>query len=283
MCNRKLNILILLFFILNQGYATTFQLDNQTVFEGYETCFILYDLESQNIVLQHNMENQCEHHFSPNSTFKVALALIAVELDLLDEKRVIPWNGSKNKHFAAWNQDQTLFSWIQHSVLWVSRELSFQMGEATLKQQLKKLNYGNHNISGKNALTQAWLSNGSLKISPVEQLTFLNKMLTYQLPVKKESVDLVKQSMFQADLNKGTAIYYGKTGSGSQQIKHAQQPALKLREGWFIGFVEYQTKTFIFVTHIVDKMPSDSKKYAGLVAKAMTLEILEDYFKSLDH
>lgn len=250
------------------------------LFKNYNACFILYDINKHKIVSQYNPDNRCNERISPDSTFKVALSLMAFNEGIINQKTVFAWDGIK-RDLPEWNQDQTPRSWLKYSAVWVSQKLSPQLGLSRIKHYLLKFNYGNQDFSGdpgkNNGLTNAWLSS-SLKISANEQLELLKAMHAYKLPLTKDAIDNTKDNIYQGKLNNG-ADYYAKTGSG-----HSSK-SKQLREGWFEGFIQNGTEQYIFVSNLTDKSVTEtnSKAYGGLLIKLITLKILNDYFFIAHH
>lgn len=254
-------------------------------FKDYHACFILYSVNEQKIVSEYNPNNYCNERIAPNSTFKVPLSLMAFNEGLINQNTVFKWNG-QTYDLPDWNQDQTPSRWIKYSVLWVSQQISPQLGLARIKHYLAGFNYGNQDFTGdpgmNNGLTHAWLSS-SLKISAMEQLQFLKAMLSNELPVSKEAIANTKENMYLDKLEHG-AKYYGKTGSGRNGRNERLEDPSKLRDGWFVGFVENGTQQYIFVSNLTDKKPlpvagnAPLLPYGSQILKPITMKLLNDYF-----
>jgi len=251
------------------------------LFSAYDACFMLYDLNQQKMVSEYNPNNRCSERLAPNSTFKVALSLMAFDQGLINQNTVFKWDGVK-RELPNWNQDQTPQSWLQNSALWVSQGMAPQLGMAKIKQYLAGFHYGNQDFSGdpgqNNGLTQAWLS-GSLRISAVEQMAFLQAMLLKQLPVSSQAVADTKHNMYLGKLKNG-AEYYGKTGAGRHKMRETDSKPSQLRDGWFVGFIEKGAQRYIFVSNLTDRqVPKPGFSTAGsMTLKPITLQLLDDYF-----
>lgn len=259
--------------------------------KNYDACFILYNFNEHKIVSEYNPNNYCKQRIAPDSTFKVVLSLMAFNQGIINQHTIFKWDG-KNREYPDWNQDQTPQSWLKNSVLWVSQQITPQLGYARIKHYLASFDYGNQDFTGdpgkNNGLTYAWLGS-SLKISAFEQLNFLKAMLNNELSITNEAVAATKQNMYQGKLDNG-ADYYGKTGSGRHGRNERLTNPSKLRDGWFIGFVENGTQQYIFVSNLTDKVPASTDKNYGRVAltpsgsavlKPITLKLLNDYFKKI--
>lgn len=257
------------------------------LFKSYNGCFILYSLNEHKIVSEYNPNNYCNQRIAPDSTFKVALSLMAFNQHIINQDTVFKWNGIKEDS-SDWNQDQTPARWLKYSVLWVSQRITPELGYARIKRYLAAFDYGNQDFSGDlgkdNGLTHAWLGS-SLKISAIEQLHFLKAMLSNELPVNTDAVASTKKNMYLGKLDNG-ADYYGKTGSGRHgRNERLTNPSL-LRDGWFVGFVENDNKQYIFVSNLtdkkvqatIDKSDGSLKPYGSQLLKPITMKLLNDYF-----
>ena len=174
----KVIIYILSIFII----LTTYVIKN-----AYADCFILADRKKFII-----NEGECKTRYTPASTFKIAISVMGYNEGILIDE-----NNPKVKFkegYVDWldNWKQTYYPnlWIKNSCVWYSQFITKKLGFKKFKNYVNKLNYGNGNVSGdkgkSNGLTNAWLSS-SLKISPIEQLKFLEKLISNKLPVSKQS------------------------------------------------------------------------------------------------
>jgi beta-lactamase class D len=175
----------------------------------------------------------------------------------------------------AWNRDKTPRSWLKYSVVWVSQLITPQLGYARIKHYLAAFDYGNQDFTGDpgkhNSLTKAWLSS-SLKISAVEQLNFLNAMLS------NEALENTKQNLYLGKLANGSD-YYGKTGSGEHN-NAKEKSAGKLSDAWFIGFFDQNGQRYTFVSNLSDKIASSAtnKLPGSTLLKPIIIKILNNYF-----
>ena len=205
----------------------------------------------------------------------------------IDQNTIFKWDGNQGE-IPEHRQNQTPASWLKYSVLWVSQQITPQLGEARIKHYLAEFDYGNQDFSGDenkhNGLTHAWLSS-SLKISGIEQLNFLKRMLNNKLPVSTNAIKPTKENLYLGKLDDG-ADFYGKTGSGRHGRNERYTHPSLLRDGWFIGFIETGKQQYIFVSNLTDKKiqatidPSDGslKPYGSQLLKPITIKILNTYF-----
>ena len=258
----------------------TFNPDYSQLFKNYEACFILYNLNEHKIISEYNPNNRCSQRIPPDSTFKIALSLMAFNQSIITQNTIFKWDG-KQRELPDWNQDQTPATWLRNSVVWVSQQITPQLGDVLIRHYLAGFDYGNQNFSGdygkNNGLLYAWLS-GSLKISAVEQLNFLDAMLSNQLPISREAVANTQKNLYLGKLADGTD-YFGKTGSGRHGRSDREDNPSKLRDGWFVGFIEKNGVTYIFVSNLTDKsIPAATDKfYGGVLTKQIAMQLLNTF------
>ncbi|KGP64413.1 beta-lactamase [Legionella norrlandica] len=287
---KKLIALFLVACFINTSIWATKESDYSKLFKKYHACFILYDLNNHKIVSEYNPNQRCSERIAPDSTFKIPLSLMAFNQGIINQHTVFKWDGVK-EDLVDWNHDQTPESWLKYSVVWVSQQITRQMGDGRIKYYLAGFDYGNQDFSGdpgkNNGLTHAWLSS-SLKISAMEQLTFLKAMLNHELPLTPEAIKNTCKNMYLGKLENG-ASYYGKTGSGRHGRNERQTNPSRLRDGWFVGFIEKGKARYIFVSNLTDKEPVPMQKfgantpllpYGSALLKPITLQILNNYFSS---
>lgn len=279
-----MNWLFAFFLSLLSSFAYTHTITTKQyadLLKDHNACFILYHINQHKIVSEFNPLNRCNERIAPDSTFKIALSLMAFNQGIITQNTVFKWDGVKDS-IPGWNRDQTPKTWLQYSVVWVSQQITRQMGMNLVTRYLAGFNYGNQNFRGdpglSNGLTHAWLSS-SLKISAQEQLTFLTAMLEGQLPLTPDAVKYTKANLYLGKLDNGFD-YYGKTGSGRHGRNERMPNPSRLREGWFVGFVEDGAEQYIFVSNMSDKTEPgpDEALYGSQLLKPIALKLLNTYF-----
>jgi len=279
-------IMLILATSISSVYAKAITTEEYShLFKNYDGCFILYSMNKHKVISEYNPSNRCNQRIAPDSTFKIALSLMAFNEGIINQDSVFKWDG-KQGIFPAHNQDQTPLTWLKYSVVWVSQQITPQLGLDRIQRYLADFNYGNRDFSGdagkNNGLQYAWLSS-SLKISALEQLNFLNAMLCDKLSVNKKAIANTKKNMYQGKLDNG-ADYYAKTGSGRHGHNEREVNPSQLRDGWFVGFIEMGSEQYIFVSNLTDKVTSigkadDSLKlYGSELLKPITMKLLNNYF-----
>jgi beta-lactamase class D len=245
------------------------QLDLGKYFASLKGSFVLYDFKKDEY-LQYNRET-CGIRYSPCSTFKIPNSLIALETGVADDtsfvirydntKHPIPPELLNEEPFKHWPQDQTMKSAIQYSVVWYYQEIAKMTGKARMQQYLDSLKYGNEDISS--GIDHFWLG-GSLKISADEQVEFTKKLVNDRLKGFSVSTqDRVKGIM----LNETTDRYrlYGKSGG----CEYAPDSTI----GWYVGFVETQSNTYVFALNIFAKSFDELKEKRVEVTKKILHDI----------
>ena len=239
-----------------QAYLSKKQL--KKLFGNRTGCIVIHDVQKNKTWNSNN--RLCKEALPPCSTFKIPHALIGLQLGIVkDAKAVVKWDGKK-RMFKVWNRDQNLRTAIRYSVVWYFQRLAGRIGAKRMKLWLKKIGYGNLDSSG--GLKTFWLQS-SLKISPLQQLTFLQKLYRETLPISKRNMRLVKTLMILAR-RKGVVVS-GKTGTGIS--KDRKRRIL----GWFIGHIKNaKGKSYLFVVNIRGK-----KRTSGPIAKKIAFSMLK--------
>ena len=226
-------------------------------FQGFKGAFVLYDLNS-NQYIRYDPE-RCAERFIPASTFKIMNSLIGLEAGVIpDENYVIKWDGT-HYDIPSWNQDNTLKTAIQNSVVWYYQELARRVGNEKMQYYVDAAHYGNQNISGQ--IDTFWLE-GGLRISADEQVEFLKRLYQGDLPFSPRSINIVKKILV---LEKTESYQLsGKTGSVQRVTPH---------EGWFVGYLETSGKVYFFATNYES---SSSDGFANVdTAREISLDILQ--------
>lgn len=128
------------------------------------------------------------------STFKIPHALVALETGVVTPATVEKWDGTRYADQPLWNRDHTVLSALKPSVLWFFQRIAPRIGANRMKPWLDKHRYGNADLSGD--ITRYWV-NGTLRISPDEQVDFLRQFYARELPVNQEHVRLIEDALVQ--------------------------------------------------------------------------------------
>ena len=231
-------------------------IDLSAYFSGYEGSFVLYDLNGDTWNI-YDME-QATLRTAPNSTYKIYDALFGLEEGVIaPNDSFMAWNET-DYPFEAWNADQDLYSAMQSSVNWYFQEIDKQIGSSAIQGYIQKIGYGNENISAD--LSSYWMQ-GTLKISPVEQVELLTALHNNNFDFAPENVKAVKNAicLFSSE---GKNLY-GKTGTGRVDGQDVN--------GWFVGYIEAAGNTYFFATNI-----QAAENATGNKASEISLSILSD-------
>lgn len=179
-----------------------------------------------------------DERMTPCSTFKIALSLMGFDSGILQDLHNPVWlfQEGYDDFLESWKSSQTPQSWMKVSCVWYSRVLAAQLGMRKFQLYLAALDYGNQDISG--GLTKAWLTS-SLKISPREQVIFIQKMIQKELHVSNYAIDTTKQLLFLEELSTGWKLF-GKIGGSLNKLDG------KSELGWFVGWIEKEDQYFPF-------------------------------------
>ncbi|MFC4802056.1 BlaR1 family beta-lactam sensor/signal transducer [Neobacillus sp. GCM10023253] len=226
--------------------------DLSSYFKGYRGSFVLYD-PSKNQYQIYNRE-MSEQRISPDSTYKIYSALIALESNVISPNNNNQvWDG-KIYPFPEWNQNQNLATALSRSVNWYFQNTDREVGRKPLQDYFHKIKYGNEDLSGD--LDSYWMES-SLKISPIEQVQLLHQFDENQWGFKAENIKEVKKALL-IDEQKNERLY-GKTGTGMVNGKNVN--------GWFIGFVDKGNDRFYFAINIQNKDGLAQGSKAAEIAK----------------
>lgn len=234
------------------------ELDLSSYFQGTDGSFVLYDMEEEQYQI-YNKELSTQR-VSPDSTFKIYSGLFALEEQVISPKDSLKeWDGNEQP-FDAWEQNQTLNTAMHDSVNWYFQNLDRQLGLSKLYSYYQKISYGNCDLSGG---TPSYWAQSSLKISPVEQVNLLAGLLENKWDFKVQNIEAVKDALFLKETSFGRL--YGKTGTGIEDGK--------LVNGWFVGFLEHEGRTYCFAANLKDSEYADGRN-----ASAVTIQVLESIF-----
>ena len=147
----------------------------------------------------------------------------------------------------AWRTTTDPTGWMKNSVVWYSQQITKSLGEKRFRRYVADFGYGNADVSGdpgkNNGLSRSWLSS-SLKISPLEQLAFLGKIVNRQLPVAAHAYDMTARLTLIGALPNGWEVH-GKTGSAAPRNADGSF-ANNRAYGWFVGWATNGGRTLTF-------------------------------------
>jgi beta-lactamase class D len=180
----------------------------------------------------------------PASTFKIPNSVIALETGVVGDpdKDVFRWDGVV-RSIEGWNRDHTLRSAIAASAVPVYQEIARRIGAERMQKYVDLFEYGNRDIGG--GIDQFWLT-GNLRIDPVQQIDFVDRLRRNVLPVSKRSQELVRDIL--PVTKSGDAVIRAKTGLLGAE---AGKPSL----GWLVGWAEKGSASTVFALNLDVREP----------------------------
>lgn len=211
---------------------------------GLTGTFVLWEPDSAR--LQASDTARARKGFLPASTFKVFNSLVALQTGAVgDENEIIRWDGVQRRS-PDWNEDQNMAQAIARSTVWWYQEVARRAGAERMQHWLDTVALGNHTMG--DSIHLFWLQ-GALRITPLEQIRFMEALHQEELPF-----DIVHQRTVKRILpGDSTATWklQGKTGW-----------AIRVDDeyGWYVGWVERNGRTAYFATNIDMKTMDDVRK-----------------------
>lgn len=188
----------------------------------------------------------------PASTFKVLLALVALDtgaLESADER--VRWDGARYAEHPEWQRDMALREAMQTSSEAFFRTVAARIGRERLAAWVRKVGYGNGRI-GDDA-PRAW-HDGVLTVTARQQLAFVDRLRRGDLPFSAKTLAAVKAAMRAEDV--GGMRVYGKTGTHVGDDRSGNV--------WWIGWVEGPRGSASFALGATPKTPDDRAKRIAL-------------------
>lgn len=200
-------------------------------------------------------EQPCDERTTPASTFKIPHSLIALDTGVVtDVDAKVKWDGEP-RWIESWNQDHSLRSSIYESVVWFFQGTARAIGRERMREYLQAFDYGDAEVEG--PIDMFWLDDGSLEISPAEQLRFLVRVYRDDLPRGREQLPLLREMLvrpvdsYAGRVPEGTVlpkvhpamVFSAKTGTGSRG---------KEAVTWLVGHVACPGREHVFVSRVIE-------------------------------
>jgi len=253
---KKSYIFLVLLFIHSLCFAWEEKRSLNTLFqkEYPHSTFVLYDLHTNKMIGYNH--SRAQQRYIPASTFKIAHSLIGLSYGAIKNvDETLPYKGEEKPLIQAWKADMSLREAIAISNVAIYQELARRIGLQNMKKGLKKLQYGNQKTS--DLLERFWLD-GPLKISALEQIDFLTKLATTTLEIPKHLQTEVQEILLLEETVKWKL--YGKTG---------WQNAPNSGVGWFVGWINKESKISLFALNLDIKQPTDATQRIRLVKESL--------------
>jgi beta-lactamase class D len=217
-------------------------------------CTIVANAKTGDVLSQ---EGDCDARVTPASTFKIAISLMGFDAGFLKDEHTPTLSyhpGDPDWGGKAWLAPTDPARWIQYSVVWFSQRVTHALGEAKVKHYAQAFDYGNADISGdprkNNGLDRSWISS-SLKISPREQITFLQRLVNRQLPVSAHAYEMTDR-ISQISQRPDGWLIHGKTGAAFPRTADGSFDESR-GYGWFVGWAAKGEHSLVFARLIQDE------------------------------
>lgn len=227
-----------------------------------EENFLLVNGITDEIVLE--LGEQINKQISPYSTFKITLSLMGFDAGILKDEKTPTWDFQEgyDDFLEPWRGSQTPQSWIKYSCVWYSKILALQLGLEKIQSYLTSIEYGNEDMSGGLAqpgpTSVAWI-NSSLKISPKEQVDFIQRMVCEQLPISPHAIQMTKLLLFREELPEGWKLF-GRTGFG-----------------WFVGWIEKDHNFCPFAYHISEQKIDPDQRIQRVKQLLLESNVMQEF------
>lgn len=197
----------------------------------------------------------------PASTFKITNSIIALETGVVEnDSTLLKWNGEKRR-FKNWEQDLILRDAFHFSCVPCYQEIARKVGENKMNKFLKKLDYGNMKVDSSN-LDLFWLE-GESSITQFQQINFLKRLYQSELPISERTEMIMKRMIVIEDTDD-----YKLSGKTGWSIRNGNN------NGWFVGYVETQSKIYFFATNVEPKQQFDMNMFP-MIRKDVTFKAFE--------
>ena len=224
-----------------------------------EGAILIYDLENDKCYS--NDFNWSKKGHLPASTFKITNSIIAIETGIVENDSILfKWDGEK-KRLKNWEQDLILRDAFHYSCVPCYQEIATKIGVKNMKKYLDTLDYGNMDVDSNN-INLFWLE-GESRISQFQQIDFLRKFFESKLPISQRTETIMKRMMVIEE-NESYKLS-GKTG---WSIRNGNN------NGWFVGYIETNNKTYFFATNIEPKQQFNMDMFP-MIRNDVTFKALE--------
>jgi len=130
-----------------------------------------------------------------------------------------------------------------------------------MNEFLEKIEYGNMKVDSNN-IDIFWIK-GKSKINQFQQIDFLKRFYQSKLPISQRTESIMKRMMVIEKDKEYTLS--GKTG---WSIRNGNN------NGWFVGYIESQNKTYFFATNVEPKEQFNMDMFS-MIRKDVTYKALE--------
>ena len=197
----------------------------------------------------------------PASTFKITNSIIALETGTVkNDSTLFKWNGEK-RMLKNLEQDLIFRDAFHFSCVPCYQEVARKIGVKNMIEYLKKLEYGIMRVDSTN-IDLFWLE-GESRINQFQQIDFLKRFYTSELPISKRT-ELILKRMMEIEENNDYKLS-GKTG---WSIRNGND------NGWFVGYIQYTDKSYFFATNVEPKEQFNMNMFP-MIRKDVTYKAFE--------
>lgn len=221
---------------------------------AHELCMAVADAATGKVLVQ---RGECRQRVTSASTFKIAISLMGYDSGFLKDEHTptLPFREGYVDWRENWKYPTDPSKWMKDSVVWYSQQITKSLGKERFAEYTRRFQFGNADVSGDaehDGLTLSWIGS-SLKISPLEQLAFLSKVVNRQLGVSQHAYDMTAR-LTKFDDAPADWDVHGKTGASSGY-------------GWYVGWASKDKHTYVFA-RLMKKDASDAQDVpAGVIAR----------------
>lgn len=214
-------------------------------------------------------EKACATRLSPASTFKIPHALVGLETGVITAATREEWDGTPHPQRPEWQHAHTVLTAMRPSVLWFFQRMAPKIGADRMRGWLERLHYGNADTSGD--VTRYWV-NGRLRVSPDEQVAFLQPFFAETLPFKQEYQRQIREALVQrpGTVQNATGVHLidGRWDSKTTlTAKTGATTADGQSVSWLVGQLAVQGRTFVFASAVWAKDEVNGLEAARLAVR----------------
>ncbi len=247
--------------LISKGKEPKTQVESafQSILDSADLNGAILILDDDSEIFYSNNFERARTAYIPASTFKIPNTLIALEEGIVEnENAILAWDGEV-RGIDNWNQDLTLKQAFHYSCVPCYQEIARSVGPEKMNDYVSKLGFGEMDISGSN-IDEFWLL-GKSKISPFNQIDFLQRYRYSELGISKRTEGIAKKLMVSEE-GDGYKII-SKTGWSSSGV------------WWYVGYVVKGSQSFFFATNVDYNAEVDPGMRIEVTKKALQhLEIL---------
>lgn len=248
---------------LNQTVTQQIDLGQSFRDLGVDGSIVIYD-KNKDRFYEHDPSRNTTAFF-PASTFKIFNSLVAIETGVIqDDVAILTWDGIK-REIPTWNRDTNLRQAFKDSTVWFYQVLARKIGAQRMQQFIDQVEYGNRQIGTEENIDRFWLK-GPLQITPKQQIEFLRRLESNELPFSERTLNLVKDIMIVE--RTPTYTLRGKTGWAN---------SVNPNIGWFVGYLQQNNNVYFFATNLAMSSANDAPKRLEITRRSLkTLGLLYD-------